>query len=100
MNFCWRLFACLCVLSFLCLAPPRALAGEKERLLQLAQELDFLLQSVSRAEDAAPAGGDVLFDYAALRADLRLVRRAILDHASEPSRRPRQLAPLRARYGR
>lgn len=84
---------------FLAGSPLQAAAGEKERLLHLAEELDFLLQSAERAEAAAPSGGETLFDYASLRADLRLIRRAILDHASAPSRRPRRLQSLRANYG-
>lgn len=80
--------------------PLCSVAGEKQRLLQLAEEMDFLLQAVVRAENAAPSGGEALFDYASLRADLRLIRRAILDHASEPSRLPRRLQPLRVNYGR
>ena len=68
--------------------------NEREQLANLLSELQLLEQWILQAEKAADPSDRQRFNYAALRADLALIKQGINKHLFKPRVDPRPLLPL------
>jgi len=71
---------------------------ERAELARLIHELDFLIQEVNAMGERASPDPRITFDYAALSADLALIRRKIGSHLNGVLRLPNELPPVDGRY--
>ncbi len=72
--------------------------AEARYLISIANEIENLKALAQKAAATADTSQRVQFDYAALQSDLAEIQRALEQHVKEPSRSPRVISAINARY--
>jgi len=68
---------------------------ERQLLVRIAIELEYLKSLSGKAQEASDPARRIRFDYDALISDLSEIQGAIERHAERPQRSPRSVTPLK-----
>lgn len=91
----WAAVIILATLATRVDATDSATEVERQLLVRIAMELEYLKSLAGKAQAASEPARRVRFDYDALISDLSEIQGAIERHAERPQHSPRSVAPLK-----